>query len=1371
MRKLIHYLKNSLHTIGAIVAILIVAMYVSAQFNLNGLLTKKLFTEDLSKLLGTEVSLENATVDIFNQVTLDNLLIKDLQKDTLFYARRAMVSFDLFPLIQKKLQIHTLSLIDFDLNLNQKDSLLDSNFQFILDIIAPKDQDNNRQIIDNFNINSIFLRSGTIAYDNYTKKRNDDFFDPNHLFLDNVSASLKISSSLEEGLYVRLKRISFDDKSGLSIKKASSIILLDSDADELNINDINIACTQTLNKRYKIDSNCLGFASLNKDSLNFSLVSLDLKTPNHVDIHVSANGKDVLRSGNEKFNASIDKCFVSSDIISYFTDKFSTSDTKLAHRYLDEISDINLNAEVEGSSQNFEYNANIETFGTLSSELNVNGIYNKENPVNIVLEGFANNIELNKYKYGNLSFVGRVNNEKFDADFSIDDPNCDVDANVTFYYKDKLKKADVIANIINFEPFALNLTNLKNLEDVRLSAEIDGDLNLNKIKRPVGKIKIDSLKLTKSQESYFIPEIIAEALLSDETYLANVNSPILSGNFVLENDFAEVLADFPESRSLSEFLQLPFSINENANVNLRLGFQESENEKSKLKFDLQAIENAKIFAPNVQYKDNNFFVELLSEKKEEKLVHNLNLKYKVDDNNISTKLRASTTANPLSLEVDPCTIQLNKDLIKCDGIKVEQREDNNFDLTKLKLALDEQKIDVSGIITENSKFDLLAKVEQLKMDTLFTFLDNEYVMFGGTATGEIAFVNDSTMYINSENLFVKDFSYLNGNLGDTDVKANYDLTTDELNIKADIACADNHTTIIEGYVNCGAQDSLDLHFDANKLNLEFIKIWVGGFLEDFHGDITGLLHLYGPGNKLKLIGEPYTDASFTHHMSGSRFYLKDYISLYKDEDSDNSHIDLNNAKLFDKLGNEAVLNASVNHRHFNHFIYDVRIDLPSPNGFLVFDQPTHYNNELYWGQIFGSGNITFQGKGNKHDIKIFCQTRGKSQLNLSPGEESYSDKGYSFLTFRDKKKFLESENFDYSHHNFDFIETTNTKSNTQSVDLELRTQITENCQVYVQMDPLAEDRLLCKGNGDVVIHYDPKGNVTISGEYNMTSGGYLVTMKGDLLNKEFKIQNGSKIVFPGNFSDAELTLNANYSIPSVNLKDLDESFTTLASLNRTTFPVDCKLSVTGQISAPQVGFDLEVKNTSDDVQALVHNIIATPDMLNQEVFYLLLFSKFYTPDYANTSQNNSGSELSSFASSSLTSQLNNILASISDNFTLGTNFHSDKGDFSDVDVDVSLSTTLFNDRLILNGNLGYRDPSNRVGLRSSTNSFIGDFDVEYMINRTGTLRAKAYSHYNERDYSINNALTTQGIGFIMRKDFKTLKDLYFWRPKTFKKDK
>jgi hypothetical protein len=114
---------------------------------------------------------------------------------------------------------------------------------------------------------------------------------------------------------------------------------------------------------------------------------------------------------------------------------------------------------------------------------------------------------------------------------------------------------------------------------------------------------------------------------------------------------------------------------------------------------------------------------------------------------------------------------------------------------------------------------------------------------------------------------------------------------------------------------------------------------------------------------------------------------------------------------------------------------------------------------------------------------------------------------------------------------------------------------------------------------------------------------------------------------------------------------------------------------------------------------------------------------------------------------------------MSDNFTLGTNVRSSKGDFSDMEMDFSISTRFLNDRLLLNGNLGYRDPANQMEVNTGGNSFIGDFDLEYLITPSGTVRAKAYSHYNERDYSINNALTTQGIGIILRKDFNDLLDL------------
>ena len=466
----------------------------------------------------------------------------------------------------------------------------------------------------------------------------------------------------------------------------------------------------------------------------------------------------------------------------------------------------------------------------------------------------------------------------------------------------------------------------------------------------------------------------------------------------------------------------------------------------------------------------------------------------------------------------------------------------------------------------------------------------------------------------------------------------------------------------------------------------------------------------------------------------------------------------------------AYVNASIRHKNLLKYNYEVKIDMPNGNsGFLLFDKPSHYNNEMYWGQLFTSGTAVMRGADGKHRVDVSCKTVGKSQFNLSPGEESYSDNSYSFLTFRDKKKFEDSESLDYSDPKIQFEQQEEKSNSSTYIELSLQAQATENCQVYVQMDPLAEDRLICRGNGNISLHYDPRRDITIGGEYNITSGNYLITMRGDLMNKEFKIQNGSRVTFPGNFSNADLNINAIYSIPSVNLRDLDESFATMASMNRTTLPVDCKLNVTGQLSAPQIGFDIEVKNTSDDVQALVHNLIGTQEMLNREVLYLLLFNRFYTPEYASASQNNTGSQLSSFASSSLTSQLNNLLGHVSDNFTLGTNFRSDKGDFTDMEMDLSLTTRLWGDRLILNGNLGYRDPANRVGLHNNTNSFIGDFDVEFLINTSGTLRAKAYSHYNERDYSINNALTTQGIGFIARKDFKTIKELLFWKKISEKK--
>jgi len=164
----------------------------------------------------------------------------------------------------------------------------------------------------------------------------------------------------------------------------------------------------------------------------------------------------------------------------------------------------------------------------------------------------------------------------------------------------------------------------------------------------------------------------------------------------------------------------------------------------------------------------------------------------------------------------------------------------------------------------------------------------------------------------------------------------------------------------------------------------------------------------------------------------------------------------------------------------------------------------------------------------------------------------------------------------------------------------------------------------------------------------------------------------------------------------------------------------------------------------------IKSVISTDDMMNRQIIYLLALNRFYTPDYM--ANNKSNNEFTSVASSTISSQLSNILGQISDKWTVAPNFRSNKGDFSDMEVDLALSSQLLNNRLLFNGNFGYRD--NTFNTRNS--NFIGDFDIEYLINKRGTIRLKAYNHFNDQNYYVRNAMTTQGVGIVFKHDFDRL---------------
>ncbi len=312
--------------------------------------------------------------------------------------------------------------------------------------------------------------------------------------------------------------------------------------------------------------------------------------------------------------------------------------------------------------------------------------------------------------------------------------------------------------------------------------------------------------------------------------------------------------------------------------------------------------------------------------------------------------------------------------------------------------------------------------------------------------------------------------------------------------------------------------------------------------------------------------------------------------------------------------------------------------------------------------------------------------------------------------------------------------------------------VTPQAQVNLIMDPVSGDRIRAYGHGNMRMVYNSADeDLRMNGTYTVERGNYNFTLQ-DIIIKDFTIKDGSSITFHGDPYAAELDIKATYAV-NANLSDLDESFLADKDLNRTNVPVHALLMVTGDMRQPDISFDLEFPTLTQDTYRKVRSIVSTEEMMNRQIIYLLALNRFYTPDYMTATK---GNELVSVASSTISSQLSSMLGQLSDNWNIAPNFRSDRGDFSDVEVDVALSSHLLNNRLLLNGNFGYRDKS------LNNNSFIGDFDIEYLLNRSGSIRLKAYNRYNDQNFYVKSALTTQGVGVVFKRDFDDI--FSFLRP-------
>jgi len=179
---------------------------------------------------------------------------------------------------------------------------------------------------------------------------------------------------------------------------------------------------------------------------------------------------------------------------------------------------------------------------------------------------------------------------------------------------------------------------------------------------------------------------------------------------------------------------------------------------------------------------------------------------------------------------------------------------------------------------------------------------------------------------------------------------------------------------------------------------------------------------------------------------------------------------------------------------------------------------------------------------------------------------------------------------------------------------------------------------------------------------------------------------------------------------------------------------------------------------------MIRSIMTREQELNQQVVYLLGIGRFYTQGANNaTSQSYGQTELAmqSLLSGTVSSQINQILSQVikNDDWNFGANISTGNEGWHNAEYEGQVSGRMLNNRLLINGQFGYRDNATQANP-----SFIGDFDIRYLLTPSGSLALKAYNQTNDR-YFTHSSLNTQGVGIILKKDFNGLGELFSHRRK------
>ncbi len=531
-----------------------------------------------------------------------------------------------------------------------------------------------------------------------------------------------------------------------------------------------------------------------------------------------------------------------------------------------------------------------------------------------------------------------------------------------------------------------------------------------------------------------------------------------------------------------------------------------------------------------------------------------------------------------------------------------------------------------------------------------------------------------------------------------------------------------------GIVSPGT-DSLRLRFNVKEFPLATAQMMLGDYLDKLTGTVSSKIDVTGKISEPEVKGYIYLDKVLARVKANNASYRVTDSILFTP-----TSMIIKDAKIVDDYGRVAKLECNVQHNNFKNPKYLATLTL---NDFILLNNPKN-KDEMVYGKLTADGKIRVAGDADGASIRGNVSTGESAVMTVVLPESASSATQYSTIVFVSHEDTMEmKKKYDETKFNID-----------ASVDL----KVTDNTEMSVVLSRTSGDKCTLKGGGNIRVEYTTTSDeFKLYGDY-IIEEGQLKMKISSLPQKTFAIEKGGTINVGGRLETLKFDLSALYTTRA-DLATLDETFSNDPTLTNTRQTVGARLGINGTMDKFNLSYDITLPNAGDDLNQRLQGIINTDDLKIKEFAYILGFGTFY-PVSSSQSAGVGSSMLTSIVSSSISNGMNTLFGDVlGSSWTIGADMSSVQSDGSDMEMSLSLSRSFFNDRLIFSTDFGYQN-------NSSTNAddeLTKNFDLEYKLNKSGTLRLKGYHHTNTEFY--RSGTSTEGLGFVVTKEAYTFKDL------------